>query len=174
MNPYYQHAPGKRSEGISPARTQFPTPHLFSVEQKNCTQGLVLLLSEDGGRYMASEKQVSSSLSSSVLKSRKKKPRSGAIQEQELDAGGTITTRRPEEGSAPSIKSSPYGAKLISSHKQYNWHKAQQNCCFMKKKCRAELPDVFKAAMFCQLLLQTLTAISYYKKSTVGFACLFL
>lgn len=43
--------------------------YLFSVEQKNCTHGLaVLLLSDDGGRYMTSEKQVNSSLSSSVLK----------------------------------------------------------------------------------------------------------
>ena len=42
-------------------------PHLFSVEQKNCTHGLMLLLSGAGGRYMASEKQVSSSFSSSIL-----------------------------------------------------------------------------------------------------------
>lgn len=42
-------------------------PHLFSVEQKNCTHGLVLPLSGAGGRYMASEKHVSSSFSSSVL-----------------------------------------------------------------------------------------------------------
>ena len=42
-------------------------PHLFSVEQKKLTQGLRMVLSEEGGRYMASEKQVSSSLSSSVL-----------------------------------------------------------------------------------------------------------
>ena len=32
---------------------------LFSVEQKKVTQGLRMLLSEEGGRYMASEKQVS-------------------------------------------------------------------------------------------------------------------
>ena len=42
-------------------------PHLFSVEQKNCTHGLTLLLSGAGGRYMASEKHVSSSFSSSIL-----------------------------------------------------------------------------------------------------------
>lgn len=41
--------------------------YLFSEEQKNETQGLVLFLSEDGGRYIASEKHVSSSFSSSVL-----------------------------------------------------------------------------------------------------------
>ncbi len=41
--------------------------YLFSVEQKNVTQGLRTLLSVDGGRYMASEKQVSNNLSSSVL-----------------------------------------------------------------------------------------------------------
>lgn len=41
--------------------------YLFSVEQKNVTQGFMTLLSDDGGRYMASEKQVSSSLRSSVL-----------------------------------------------------------------------------------------------------------
>lgn len=64
----------ERFKGISPPSTQSPTfhHHLFSVEQKNCTQGLVLLLSEEGGRYMASEKQVSNSLSSSVLKERNK------------------------------------------------------------------------------------------------------
>lgn len=69
MVPHYQNTPWNRFEGISPPSTQAPTPypHLFSVEQKNCTQGLVLLLSEEGGRYMASEKQVSSSFSSSVL-----------------------------------------------------------------------------------------------------------
>lgn len=69
MVPHYQHTPWKRFEGISPPGTQAPSlhTHLFSVEQKNCTQGLVLLLSEEGGRYMASEKQVSSSFSSSVL-----------------------------------------------------------------------------------------------------------
>lgn len=44
--------------------------HLFSVEQKNETQGLVVFLSEEGGRYMASEKQVRSSFSSSVLNKR--------------------------------------------------------------------------------------------------------
>lgn len=42
-------------------------PHLFSEEQKNCTHGLVLPLSGAGGRYMASEKHVSSSFSSSIL-----------------------------------------------------------------------------------------------------------
>lgn len=42
--------------------------YLFSVEQKNVTQGLRTLLSEEGGKYMASEKQVSNSLSNSVLK----------------------------------------------------------------------------------------------------------
>lgn len=42
--------------------------YLFSVEQKNVTQGLRTLLSDEGGRYMASEKQVSNNLSSSVLK----------------------------------------------------------------------------------------------------------
>ena len=42
--------------------------YLFSVEQKNVTQGLRTLLSDEGGRYMASEKHVSNSLSSSVLK----------------------------------------------------------------------------------------------------------
>lgn len=41
--------------------------HLFSVEQKKETQGLRFFLSEDGGRYMASEKHVRSSFSSSVL-----------------------------------------------------------------------------------------------------------
>lgn len=41
--------------------------YLFSEEQKNETQGLMLFLSEDGGRYIASEKHVSSSFSSSVL-----------------------------------------------------------------------------------------------------------
>lgn len=41
--------------------------YLFSEEQKNETQGLMLFLSEDGGRYIASEKQVSSSFSSSIL-----------------------------------------------------------------------------------------------------------
>lgn len=43
-------------------------PHLFSVEQKNCTHGLVLPLSGAGGRYMASEKHVSSSFNSSILR----------------------------------------------------------------------------------------------------------
>lgn len=38
------------------------------MEQKNVTQGFMTLLSDDGGRYMASEKQVSSNLRSSVLK----------------------------------------------------------------------------------------------------------
>lgn len=42
--------------------------HLFSVEQKKVTQGLSTLLSDEGGRYMASEKQVSNNLSNSVLK----------------------------------------------------------------------------------------------------------
>lgn len=90
---HYRHTPWNRFEGISLPGTQSPTlhPHLFSVEQKNCTQGLALLLSEEGGRYMASEKQVSSSLSSSVLKEGKKKPRPGAVQEQGLGTGGTIT-----------------------------------------------------------------------------------
>lgn len=46
--------------------------YLFSVEQKNVTQGFMMLLSDDGGRYMASEKQVSSNLRSSVLKTKKK------------------------------------------------------------------------------------------------------
>ena len=40
---------------------------LFSVEQKKVTQGLSTLWSEEGGRYMASEKHVSSRRSSSVL-----------------------------------------------------------------------------------------------------------
>lgn len=43
-------------------------PHLFSVEQKNCTHGLVPPLSGAGGRYMASEKHVSSSFNSSILR----------------------------------------------------------------------------------------------------------
>lgn len=43
----------------------------FSVEQKKETQGLLFLLSEEGGRYMASEKQVRSSFSSSVLNKHK-------------------------------------------------------------------------------------------------------
>lgn len=42
--------------------------HLFSVEQKKVTHGLRMLLSVEGGRYMASEKQVSNNLSSSALK----------------------------------------------------------------------------------------------------------
>lgn len=42
--------------------------YLFSVEQKNVTQGLRTVLSVEEGRYMASEKQVSNNLSSSVLK----------------------------------------------------------------------------------------------------------
>lgn len=46
--------------------------YLFSVEQKNVTQGLRTLLSGEGGRYMASEKQVSNNLSSSALKVKKK------------------------------------------------------------------------------------------------------
>lgn len=50
--------------------------YLFSVEQKNVTQGLMTLLSDDGGRYMASEKQVSSNLRSSVLKKTKKQRKS--------------------------------------------------------------------------------------------------
>lgn len=41
--------------------------YLFSEEQKNDTQGLTLFLSNEGGRYIASEKHVSSSFSSSVL-----------------------------------------------------------------------------------------------------------
>lgn len=41
--------------------------YLFSVEQKNVTQGLRTLLSDEGGKYMASEKQVSNSLSNSAL-----------------------------------------------------------------------------------------------------------
>lgn len=41
--------------------------YLFSVEQKNVTQGLRTVLSDDGGKYMASEKQVSNNLSNSVL-----------------------------------------------------------------------------------------------------------
>lgn len=41
------------------------------MEQKNVTQGFMTLLSVDGGRYMASEKQVSSNLRSSVLKEKK-------------------------------------------------------------------------------------------------------
>ena len=49
--------------------------HLFSVEQKKETQGLRFFLSEDGGRYMASEKQVRSSFSSSVLKTQANKNR---------------------------------------------------------------------------------------------------
>lgn len=49
---------------------QLPTfaHYLFSVQQKNVTQGLRTVLSDDGGRYMASEKQVSNNLSNSVLK----------------------------------------------------------------------------------------------------------
>lgn len=43
------------------------------MEQKKVTQGFMTLLSDDGGRYMASEKQVSSNLRSSVLK-RKNNP----------------------------------------------------------------------------------------------------
>lgn len=46
----------------------FFVDHLFSVEQKKVTQGFRTLLSDDGGRYMASEKQVSNNLSSSVLR----------------------------------------------------------------------------------------------------------
>ena len=56
---------------------------------------------------MASEKQVSSSLSSSVLKEGKKQPRLGAIREQGLGTGGTITTTTQEEGSVLSRRSSP-------------------------------------------------------------------
>lgn len=41
--------------------------YLFSEEQKKDTQGLVHFLSGDGGRYIASEKHVRSSFSSSVL-----------------------------------------------------------------------------------------------------------
>ncbi len=44
--------------------------YLFSVEQKKETQGLRFFLSEEGGRYMASEKQVRSNFSSSVLNKR--------------------------------------------------------------------------------------------------------
>lgn len=44
--------------------------YLFSVEQKKDTQGLRLRRSVVGGRYMASEKQVRRSLSSSVLQER--------------------------------------------------------------------------------------------------------
>lgn len=40
------------------------------MEQKKVTQGFMTLLSDDGGRYMASEKQVSNNLSNSVLKER--------------------------------------------------------------------------------------------------------
>lgn len=40
------------------------------MEQKKVTQGFMTLLSDDGGRYMASEKQVSNNLSNSVLKQR--------------------------------------------------------------------------------------------------------
>lgn len=55
---------------FDPARMDVPTfiHYLFSVEQKKVTQGLRTLLSDDGGRYIASEKQVSNNLSSSVLK----------------------------------------------------------------------------------------------------------
>lgn len=49
----YVHAPALASD-------------LLSVEQKKVTQGL-RMFSEDGGRYMASEKQVSSNFNSSVL-----------------------------------------------------------------------------------------------------------
>lgn len=102
MVPYYQNTPWNRFEGISPPGTQPPTlyPHLFSVEQKNCTQGLVLLLSEEGGRYMASEKQVSSSFSSSVLEGEVK-----AWSHSGLGIGSTITTTTRKEGSVPSRNS---------------------------------------------------------------------
>lgn len=56
---------------IQALASAFKSVHLFSVEQKKVTQGLVTLLSEEGGRYMASEKQVSSNLSISVLKREK-------------------------------------------------------------------------------------------------------
>lgn len=44
------------------------------MEQKKVTQGLVMVLSDEGGRYMASEKQVSNNLSISVLKREKSRP----------------------------------------------------------------------------------------------------
>lgn len=49
--------------------------YLFSVEQKKVTHGLRTLLSVEGGRYMASEKQVSNNLSSSALKVEKHRGR---------------------------------------------------------------------------------------------------
>lgn len=57
---------------IQALASAFKTVHLFSVEQKKVTQGLVTLLLEEGGRYMASEKQVSSNLSISVLERERK------------------------------------------------------------------------------------------------------
>lgn len=48
--------------------------YLFSVEQKKVTQGFRMLLSDEGGRYIASEKQVSNNRKSSVLKQRKSCP----------------------------------------------------------------------------------------------------
>lgn len=42
-------------------------PNLFSAEQKKATQGFSAWFSDEGERYMASEKQVRSSFSSSVL-----------------------------------------------------------------------------------------------------------
>lgn len=60
------------SPGLPGARREWKeswrAPHLFSVEQKNCTHGLVPPLSGAGGRYMASEKHVSSSFNSSILR----------------------------------------------------------------------------------------------------------
>lgn len=44
--------------------------YLLSAEQKKATQGLGVLMSVEGDRYMASEKQVKSSFSSSVLNTR--------------------------------------------------------------------------------------------------------
>lgn len=44
------------------------------MEQKKVTQGLVMVQSEEGGRYMASEKQVSNNLSISVLKREQSRP----------------------------------------------------------------------------------------------------
>lgn len=49
--------------------------YLFSVEQKKVTHGLRTLLSVEGGRYMASEKQVSNNLSNSALKVNKHRGR---------------------------------------------------------------------------------------------------
>lgn len=44
------------------------------MEQKKVTQGLVMVLSDEGGRYMASEKQVSNNLRISVLPREKSRP----------------------------------------------------------------------------------------------------